>query len=49
MQTFTFWANVRTTTGGFMRVTVQAESPYHAMQMLRNMYGDNLISEANYA
>lgn len=48
MQMYTFWANVRTVTGGFMRVTVQAATPFHAKEMLLAMYGDKLISEANF-
>jgi len=42
----TYWAFVRTGTGAFMRVTVQADTPYNAKQMLLSMYGDQLISEA---
>lgn len=42
----TYWANVRTVVGGFMRVTVQAPNPYIAYQMLLSMYGDRLISES---
>lgn len=41
----TYWALVRTVVGGFMRVTVQADNPYNAYQMLKAMYGDRLISE----
>ena len=36
---YTYWAFVRTVVGGFMRVTVQADNPYNAYQMLRAMYG----------
>jgi hypothetical protein len=43
---YTYWAFVRTVVGGFMRVTVQADNPYNAYQMLRAMYGNQLISEA---
>jgi hypothetical protein len=41
----TYWALVQTVPGGFMRVTVQADNPYNAYQMLLGMYGDRLISE----
>jgi hypothetical protein len=40
----TYWANVRTTAGGFIRVTVQAPNPFVAMEMLKAMYGDKLMS-----
>ena len=43
---YTWWAFVRTTVGGFMRVTVQAPNQYQAQQMLMSMYGEKLISEA---
>lgn len=43
---YTYWAFVRTVVGGFMRVTVQADNPYNAYQMLRAMYGNQLISES---
>jgi len=39
---YTYWANVRTGVGSFMRVTVNANNPYEANQMLLAMYGDNL-------
>lgn len=41
----TYWALVETVPGGFMRVTVQADNPYNAYQMLLAMYGDKLLSE----
>lgn len=41
----TYFAMVRTVPGGFIRVTVQADNPYNAYQMLKSMYGDKLISE----
>lgn len=49
---YTWWALVKTTSNhgygetvnGFIRVTVQAASPYLAEQMLRGMYGDRLMS-----
>lgn len=43
---YTFWAFVKTVTGGFMMATVQANSNYEATQMLRAQYGDRLLSEA---
>ena len=43
---YTYWALVQTVTGGFMRVTVQADNPYNAYQMLLAMYGDRLLSES---
>lgn len=42
----TYWALVRTTVGGYIRVTVQADNPYNAYVMLKSMYGDKLISES---
>lgn len=42
----TYWAFVSTGTGAFIRVTVQADNPYNAYQILLSMYGDNLISES---
>jgi hypothetical protein len=41
----TYWANVRTTAGGFIRVTVQAPNPFVATEMLKAMYGDRLMSD----
>lgn len=41
----TYWAFVRIEVGAFMRVTVQADNPYIATQMLKSMYGDKLISD----
>ncbi len=42
----TYWANLRTTAGGdFIRVTIQAPSPFVGMQMLKAMYGDRLMSD----
>ena len=40
----TFWALVRTVPGAFIRVEIQADTPYNAYQMLKAMYGDQLIS-----
>lgn len=44
---YTWFAMVRTTTGGFMRVTVQADNQYYAQQMLESMYGSELLTEAS--
>jgi hypothetical protein len=41
----TYWANVRTTAGGFIRVTVQAPNPFVATEMLKAMYGNQLMSD----
>lgn len=41
----TYWALVRTVPGAFIRVTIQADTPYNAIQMLKSMYGSQLISE----
>ena len=42
----TYWALVQTTVGGFIRVTINADNPYNAYQMLSAMYGDRLLSES---
>ena len=42
----TYWALVSTGVGSFMRVTVQADNPWNAYQMLKSMYGGQLISES---
>lgn len=41
----TYFVLVRTAGGGSMRVTIQADNPYNAYQMLKSMYGDKLITE----
>lgn len=41
----TYWAFVRTVPGAFIKVTVQADNSYAAYQMLKAMYGDQLISD----
>ncbi len=41
----TYWAHVRIAVGAFIRVTVQADNPYIATQMLKALYGDKLISD----
>lgn len=42
----TYWALVQTVAGGFMRVTVRADNPYNAYQMMQSMYGSKLLSES---
>jgi hypothetical protein len=39
-----YWAFVAAGTGGFIKVFVTADSPYNALQILKNTYGDNLKS-----
>lgn len=46
---YEFWANVRTNDVGFIRVTIWADNPWQATQMLRGMYGDRLLTEAAQA
>lgn len=41
----TYWANIRTTAGGFIRVTIQAPNPFVATEMLKAMYGEQLLSD----
>lgn len=42
----TYWAFVRTGAGAFMKVTIQADNPFNAYQMLCAQYGrENMISE----
>lgn len=43
----TYWAFVSIDQGAFIRVTVQAPTPYIAEQMLKAMYGDKLKTHAN--
>lgn len=40
-----YWALVRTVPGAFIRVEIQADTPYAAYQMLKAMYGSQLISD----
>jgi len=40
----TYWANVKTGIGGFIRVTVQAPNAFIAGEMLKNTYGQNLMT-----
>lgn len=37
----TYWANVRTTVGGFIKVDIQAPNPF----MAREMLGDRRMSD----
>ena len=47
---YTWWGLVKTTTGGFMRVTVQADNAYQAQEMMKSLYGEKLLTEgANLA
>jgi acyl CoA:acetate/3-ketoacid CoA transferase len=39
-----YWAFVKTGTGGFVKVTVTADNIWIAGQILKNTYGDNLQS-----
>ena len=45
MKINTYWALVRTVPGAFIRVTIQADNPYNAYQMMKAMYGSQLISD----
>jgi hypothetical protein len=42
----TYWAHVKTGTGGFIKVTVQADNAYIAGEILKNTYGANLMTSA---
>lgn len=42
----TYWAIVRTSNVGVVRVQIQADNPYDAYQLLESMYGDKLLSES---
>ena len=46
MQMRSWWLHVRTDRGGTIVVTVTAPDSYQAIQIARNMYGSNLISES---
>lgn len=39
-----YWCFVAAGTGNFVKVYVTADSPYNALQILKNTYGDNLRS-----
>jgi hypothetical protein len=39
-----YWALVSTGTGGMIKVFITADSPYNALQILKNTYGENLKS-----
>ena len=43
-ENFTYWANVKTGIGGFIRVTVQAPNAFVAGEILKNTYGHNLMT-----
>jgi hypothetical protein len=43
---YSYWAFVKTGTGSFIKVTVQAPNSYVAEQMLKNTYGSNLMTGA---
>jgi hypothetical protein len=40
---YKFTINVKTSSGGFIRVPIQAENQYQADQQARAMYGDKLL------
>lgn len=42
----TYWAFVRTGTGSFIKVYVNADNAYVAKEMLIGMYGDDLMTGA---
>ena len=44
MEIKTYWAFVKAGTGNIIKVTVQADTPYNALQILKNTYGENLSS-----
>ena len=41
-----WWVHVRTDGGGIMVCTVQAPDSYQAIQIAKNLYGSNLISQS---
>jgi hypothetical protein len=41
----TFWVIVRNSSGSPMRVTLQAENPFKAIELAKILYGSSLISE----
>ena len=41
----TWWFHVRTDGGGLFVATVQAPNSWQAIQIAKNLYGSNLISE----
>lgn len=41
----TWWAFAKTSNGSMMKVTVQADNPYQATEMLKAIYGDRLTSD----
>lgn len=45
----TFWVLIRNSGGAQMRVELQAENPFRAIELAKALYGPNLISEgANF-
>lgn len=40
-----YWVFVRIENGSFIKVTIRADNPYNAKQMLMAQYGDRLMSE----
>jgi hypothetical protein len=44
MEMKSYWAFVKVGTGNFIKVTIQADTPYNALQILKNTYGENLQS-----
>jgi hypothetical protein len=44
-----YWAFVSAGTGSTIKVYVTADTPYNALQILKNTYGDNLKSGPSLA
>lgn len=45
----TYWVLIRNSAGAPMRVELQSDNPYNAIQMAKALYGKQLISEgANF-
>ena len=42
----TYWGLMRTSTGGIIRVTVLADNNFVAYEMMKALYGDQLISQS---
>ncbi len=40
----TYWAFVQTVAGGFIRITVQADTSYSAYEIMKATYGNRLMS-----
>lgn len=43
-QMHTYWGTIRTESGGFIRVTVQAQNPFLAQEMMKAMYREKLLT-----